>query len=211
MMSLIKLVNVSKSVKNQALLTNVSLTVNAGDIVTLEGINGSGKTLILKAILGLIRTTGDVLINDQKLTVGGKFPIRAGILIENPSIIDNFTAKKNLELLARLLPEVTDQQIDNLLTQFELPINDNKKVRKFSLGMRQKLGIAQAVLGQSPLIILDEPTNALDAESIDKLVTYLHQLQQRGCTFVIASHDRDFVEQVASRRFQVKAGQAHEI
>ncbi|CAJ1224998.1 ATP-binding cassette domain-containing protein [Lactiplantibacillus xiangfangensis] len=210
-MSLIKLVNVSKSVKNQALLTNVSLTVNAGDIVTLEGINGSGKTLILKAILGLIRTTGDVLINDQKLTVGGKFPIRAGILIENPSIIDNFTAKKNLELLARLLPEVTDQQIDNLLTQFELPINDNKKVRKFSLGMRQKLGIAQAVLGQSPLIILDEPTNALDAESIDKLVTYLHQLQQRGCTFVIASHDRDFVEQVASRRFQVKAGQAHEI
>ena len=210
-MSLVKLVNVSKSVKNQALLVNVSLTVNAGDIVTLEGINGSGKTLILKAILGLIRTTGDVLINDQKLTVGGKFPIRAGILIENPSVIDNFTAKKNLELLARLLPEVTDQQIDNLLTQFELPINDNKKVRKFSLGMRQKLGIAQAVLGQSPLIILDEPTNALDAESIDKLVTYLHQLQQRGCTFVIASHDRDFVEQVASRRFQVKAGQAHEI
>lgn len=210
-MSLVKLVNVSKSVKNQALLVNVSLTVNAGDIVTLEGINGSGKTLILKAILGLIRTTGDVLINDQKLTVGGKFPIRAGILIENPSVIDNFTAKKNLELLARLLPEVTDQQIVNLLTQFELPINDNKKVRKFSLGMRQKLGIAQAVLGQSPLIILDEPTNALDAESIDKLVTYLHQLQQRGCTFVIASHDRDFVEQVASRRFQVKAGQAHEI
>lgn len=210
-MSLVKLVNVSKSVKNQALLVNVSLTVNAGDIVTLEGINGSGKTLILKAILGLIRTTGDVLINDQKLTVGGKFPIRAGILIENPSVIDNFTAKKNLELLARLLPEVTDQQIDNLLTQFELPINDNKKVRKFSLGMRQKLGIAQAVLGQSPLIILDEPTNALDAESIDKLVTYLHQLQQRGCTFVIASHDRDFVEQVASRRFQVKSGQAHEI
>lgn len=143
-MSLVKLVNVSKSVKNQALLVNVSLTVNAGDIVTLEGINGSGKTLILKAILGLIRTTGDVLINDQKLTVGGKFPIRAGILIENPSVIDNFTAKKNLELLARLLPEVTDQQIDNLLTQFELPINDNKKVRKFSLGMRQKLGIAQA-------------------------------------------------------------------
>lgn len=210
-MSLVKLVNVSKSVKNQALLVNVSLTVNAGDIVTLEGINGSGKTLILKAILGLIRTTGDVLINDQKLTVGGKFPIRAGILIENPSVIDNFTAKKNLELLARLLPEVTDQQIVNLLTQFELPINDNKKVRKFSLGMRQKLGIAQAVLGQSPLIILDEPTNALDAESIDKLVTYLHQLQQRGCTFVIASHDRDFVEQVASRRFQVKAGRAHEI
>lgn len=210
-MSLIKLVNVSKSVKNQALLTNISLTVNAGDIVTLEGINGSGKTLILKAILGLIRTTGDVLINDQKLTVGGKFPIRAGILIENPSVIDNFTAKKNLELLARLLPEVTDQQIDDLLAQFELPINDNKKVRKFSLGMRQKLGIAQAVLGQSPLIILDEPTNALDAESIDKLITYLHQLQQRGCTFIIASHDHDFVNQVASRRFQVKAGRAHEI
>ncbi|WP_338208042.1 ATP-binding cassette domain-containing protein [Lactiplantibacillus paraxiangfangensis] len=210
-MSLIKLVNVSKSVKNQVLLTNVSLTVNAGDIVTLEGINGSGKTLILKAILGLIRTTGDVLVNDQKLTVGGKFPIRAGILIENPSVIDNFTAKKNLELLARLLPEVTDQQIDDLLAQFELPINDNKKVRKFSLGMRQKLGIAQAVLGQSPLIILDEPTNALDAESIDKLITYLLQLQQRGCTFIIASHDHDFVNQVASRRFQVKAGQAHEI
>ncbi len=210
-MSLIKLVNVSKSVKNQVLLTNVSLTVNAGDIVTLEGINGSGKTLILKAILGLIRTTGDVLVNDQKLTVGGKFPIRAGILIENPSVIDNFTAKKNLELLARLLPEVTDQQIDDLLAQFELPINDNKKVRKFSLGMRQKLGIAQAVLGQSPLIILDEPTNALDAESIAKLIIYLHQLQQRGCTFIIASHDHDFVKQVASRRFQVKAGQAHEI
>ncbi|MFC6164164.1 ATP-binding cassette domain-containing protein [Lactiplantibacillus dongliensis] len=209
-MSLIELVKVSKKVKGQTLLNEVSLTIEGGEIAVFEGINGSGKTLILKAILGLIKTTGQVKIKGQVLKAGEAFPVQAGIMIESPSVIEEFTAKKNLALLAKLLPSVNDVQINQLLTQFELPNTGSKRVRKFSLGMRQKLGIAQAMLGVSELIILDEPTNALDAESVDNLVEYIHQLNQQGSTFLIASYDREFVAQVATRKFMVKAGQVNE-
>ncbi|VDG33140.1 ABC transporter ATP-binding protein [Lactobacillus paraplantarum] [Lactiplantibacillus mudanjiangensis] len=209
-MSLIELTHVSKKVKGQVLLEDVNLTISSGEIAVFEGINGSGKTLVLKAILGLIRTSGQIKINDQQLKAGDAFPIQAGIMIENPSVLEEFTGKRNLELLAKLLPSVDNAQIEQLLTQFELPIDGHKCVKKFSLGMRQKLGIAQAMLGNSELIILDEPTNALDAESIDRLIAYIHELNKQGTTFLIASHDREFVTKVANRQFLVKAGHVYE-
>ena len=97
-----------------------------------------------------------------------------------------------------------------MLKYFDLSRFPNEKVKKFSLGMKQKLGIAEAFLGSYPLIVLDEPTNALDSDSIDKLVDLIKLRQSKGCTFVIASHDRDFVNQVATRRFKVEEGVVHE-
>lgn len=209
-MNLIELTNVSKVVKGRTLLDNVSLTVKKGSITTLEGINGSGKTLILKSILGLIKTTGEVKVNGELVSVSSRFPIRAGALIESPSIIEEFSAFKNLELIARLQGAVNEDSILNLLNKFDLPTDKKNRVRKFSLGMKQKLGIAQAMLGSCELIVLDEPTNALDEESIQKLTIYIREMNLTGSTFLITSHDREFLESITSQRIKVKAGKIDE-
>lgn len=133
-------------------------------------------------------------------------PLKPGILIENPSLIEDFTAYRNLELLAKLDPRINLQEIDKLLTDFDLAQVPKQKVKKFSLGMKQKLGIAQAFLGSYPLIVLDEPTNALDQDSIQKLIALIHDYNQKGVTFIIASHDQNFVDEVATQKFLVKEG-----
>ena len=205
-MSFIELKQVGKVVKRRPLLHDVSADIPEGSITVLEGINGSGKTLILKAILGLINTSGEVIVNGKKMKVQEPYPIKAGILIENPSLIEEFTAHKNLELLAKLDPDIQEKQINDLLAYFDLTRFPKQKVKKFSLGMKQKLGIAQAFLGAYPLIILDEPTNALDHESIGKLIRLIDGYNRKGSTFVIASHDHEFVNKVATQKLYVQEG-----
>ena len=205
-MSFIELNEVGKVVKRRPLLHDVSAEIPEGSITVLEGINGSGKTLILKAILGLIKTSGEVIVNGKKMKVQEPYPIKAGILIENPSLIEEFTAHKNLELLAKLDPDIQEKQINDLLAYFDLTRFPKQKVKKFSLGMKQKLGIAQAFLGAYPLIILDEPTNALDHESIGKLIRLIDGYNRKGSTFVIASHDHEFVNKVATQKLYVQEG-----
>ncbi|MCT6902681.1 MAG: ATP-binding cassette domain-containing protein [Lactobacillus sp.] len=205
-MSFIELNEVGKVVKRRPLLHDVSADIPEGSITVLEGINGSGKTLILKTILGLINTSGEVIVNSKKMKVQEPYPIKAGILIENPSLIEEFTAHKNLELLAKLDPDIQEKQINDLLAYFDLTRFPKQKVKKFSLGMKQKLGIAQAFLGAYPLIVLDEPTNALDHESIGKLIRLIDGYNRKGSTFVIASHDHEFVNKVATQKLYVQEG-----
>ena len=205
-MSFIELNEVGKIVKRRPLLHDVSADIPEGSITVLEGINGSGKTLILKTILGLINTSGEVIVNGKKMKVQEPYPIKAGILIENPSLIEEFTAHKNLELLAKLDPDIQEKQINDLLEYFDLTRFPKQKVKKFSLGMKQKLGIAQAFLGAYPLIVLDEPTNALDHESIGKLIRLIDGYNRKGSTFVIASHDHEFVNKVATQKLYVQEG-----
>jgi ABC-2 type transport system ATP-binding protein len=209
-MAFIKVENVSKSTKTRKLLNDVSIEIQQGEIATLEGINGSGKTLLLKSILGLIKTSGTVQVNQQTVKVQDKYPVLAGILIENPSLIEGFSAFKNLELLAELQPGITEADIYNVLERFDLKEVANQKVKNFSLGMKQKLGIAQAILGKNPLIILDEPTNALDTESISKLADIVKEISQTGTTFIVASHDHDFVDRISTHKFVVKEGNVSE-
>lgn len=206
-MAYITLEHVSKTIKKIQLLQGISMQIEKGDIVALEGINGSGKTLIIRAILGLIKTTGEIKVNGQVIHVGEKYPVKAGILIENPSLIEEFTAFRNLKLLAELQDNVTDDAIISLLKEFDLPYEGKQKVKKFSLGMKQKLGIAQALLGSNELVILDEPTNALDQNSIHKLKAYIKKINtQYNSTFVIASHDPQFIENLATKHFSVAGG-----
>ncbi|MBC1522519.1 ABC transporter ATP-binding protein [Listeria aquatica] len=210
-MSYITLNHVSKTLKGTPLLQDISVSINKGDIVALEGINGSGKTLIIRAILGLIKTSGEIKVDSQMVRVGEKYPVKAGILIENPSLIEEFTAFTNLELLAELQENVTEEDIISLLKEFNLPFQGKQKVKKFSLGMKQKLGIAQALIGNSELIILDEPTNALDQTSIQNLIHYIKKLNQElNITFIIASHDLPFIESLATKHFIVKEGTVSE-
>ncbi|MHC5280783.1 ABC transporter ATP-binding protein [Listeria kieliensis] len=210
-MTYITLNHVSKTLKGTPLLQDISVSINKGDIVALEGINGSGKTLIIRAILGLIKTSGEIKVDGKPVHIGEKYPVKAGILIENPSLIEEFTALTNLELLADLQDNVTQEDIISLLKEFNLPFQGKQKVKKFSLGMKQKLGIAQALIGNSELIILDEPTNALDQTSIQNLIRYIKKLNQElNITFIIASHDLPFIEALATKHFIVKEGTVSE-
>lgn len=205
-MSFIELKQVGKVVKKRALLHDINACIEQNSITTLEGINGSGKTLILKAILGLIKVTGSITVNGKLVKPEEPYPVKAGILIENPSLIEEFTAYQNLLLLAKLDSNIQIEEINYLLDYFDLSRFPKQKVKKFSLGMKQKLGIAQALLGKYPLIVLDEPTNALDQESIAKLVKLIHKYQHDGLTFLTATHDSNFVEQVATKELSVQEG-----
>ncbi|MFC6295384.1 ATP-binding cassette domain-containing protein [Lactiplantibacillus daoliensis] len=210
-MNLIELQNVSRSFSGKKLLNDVSFSVEKGSITTLEGINGSGKTLILKAILGLIKVSGNITVNRKRVLVSGRYPVQAGVLIEKPSLLNEFSAFKNLQLITDLLESSDDDMIKELLIQFDLPIDKKTKVKKFSLGMKQKLGIAQAMIGGCELIVLDEPTNALDEESIAKLIVTIRQMREAGSTFIITSHDREFIEAIATRRIGVRDGATYEV
>lgn len=210
-MSYIELENVSKKYKELEVLKDISLKIPKGSITTFEGVNGSGKTLLLKAILGLIRTSGTIKVNHQIVNVEDKYPVMAGILIENPSILPFLSGFQNMKLLAELIPNFNHDEINQLLAQFGLLQAKDQQTKKYSLGMKQKLGIAQAFIGYPPLIVLDEPTNALDEESLANLITFIKQVnQEKQTTFLIASHDKAFIKSLSTNRVKVKEGHTYE-
>ncbi|MBO3079527.1 ATP-binding cassette domain-containing protein [Mammaliicoccus sciuri] len=203
---MIKLVNVSKEHQRNLLLNNINLEIERGKVYGFKGRNGSGKTMLLRAILGLIKVEGQVIINNKPLKFGEQYPLKVGVFIEKPSIITEFTALKNLKLIAAL-KDITDINImTKYLVELGLDYKDKRKVRKYSLGMKQKVGIAQTLMGEPELIVLDEPTNALDRKSIEKLVQILERLKQQGCTILIASHQFEDIESIVDEVVHIEAG-----
>ncbi|MBO3061888.1 ATP-binding cassette domain-containing protein [Mammaliicoccus fleurettii] len=203
---MIKLVNVSKEHQGNQLLNNINLEIECGKVYGFKGRNGSGKTMLLRATLGLIKVDGQVIINNEPLKFGAKYPLKVGVFIEKPSIIPEFTALKNLKLVAALKGITDINVMTKYLVELGLDYKDKRKVRKYSLGMKQKVGIAQTLMGDPELIVLDEPTNALDKKSIEKLVEILEILKQQGCTILIASHQFEDIERVVDEVVHIEAG-----
>lgn len=203
---MIKLVKVSKEHQDNQLLNNINLEIECGKVYGFKGRNGSGKTMLLRAILGLIKVDGQVIINNEPLKFGEKYPLKVGVFIEKPSIITEFTALKNLKLVAALKGITDINVMTKYLVELGLDYKDKRKVRKYSLGMKQKVGIAQTLMGDPELIVLDEPTNALDRKSIEKLVEILERLKQQGCTILIASHQFEDIESVVDEVVHIEAG-----
>lgn len=205
-MDYIRLKNVEKKIKGTEVLKGVNLTVKQGDIVGIRGINGSGKTMILRAIAGLIRVDGSVEIGGKKMEPG-EFPNDIGVLIEMPGFLPEFTGKKNLQLLGILQERVMEKDIDEAMTSVGLNPLDRRHYKKYSLGMKERLGIAQAILKKPKLILLDEPTNGIDSDGIQMLKKLLLNLKKEGSTIVVASHDREFLDAVTSQCYEMKEGQ----
>ena len=205
-MDYIRLKNVEKKIKGTEVLKGVNLTVKQGDIVGIRGINGSGKTMILRAIAGLIRVDGSVEIGERKMEPG-EFPNDIGVLIEMPGFLPEFTGKKNLQLLGMLQEGVMEKDIDEAMTSVGLNPLDRRHYKKYSLGMKERLGIAQAILKKPKLILLDEPTNGIDSDGIQMLKKLLLNLKKEGSTIVVASHDREFLDAVTSQCYEMKEGQ----
>ncbi|MCD2477129.1 ABC transporter ATP-binding protein [Mammaliicoccus lentus] len=203
---MIKLIDVLKEHQRNQLLKNINLEIERGKVYGFKGPNGSGKTMLLRAILGLIKVDGQVMINNEPLKFGSKYPLKVGVFIEKPSIITEFTALKNLKLVAALKGITDINEMTKYLVELGLDYKDKRKVQKYSLGMKQKVGIAQTLMGDPELIVLDEPTNALDRKSIEKLVQILEKLKQQGCTILIASHQFEDIESVVDEVVHIEAG-----
>lgn len=206
----IKLSNVTKTLKGNTVLNNISIEFEKNKVYGIEGINGSGKTMLLRAICGLVRTEGTITV-DGLLVGGDKFPKNIGILIESPAFLNEFTGKENLKLLSFLYDDVTDSDIDSVIEKVGLNPADKRHYGKYSLGMKQRLGIAQAILGCPDLVLLDEPTNALDAEGINRMKNIVTELKNAGSTVLIASHDKDFIEEVSDSKILIDRGVINEV
>lgn len=204
-MDYIRLKDVYKTMKGTQVLKGVNLTVEQGNIVGIRGINGSGKTMVLRAIAGLIRVDGSVEIGGKKMEPG-ECPKDIGVLVEVPGFLPEFTGKKNLQLLGMLQEGVTEEDIDEAMNAVGLDPKDRRHYKKYSLGMKERLGIAQAILKKPKLILLDEPTNGIDSDGIQMLEELLWRLKEAGSTIVVTSHDRDFLDAVTSQCYEMKEG-----
>nr|WP_328797174.1 ATP-binding cassette domain-containing protein [Heyndrickxia sporothermodurans] len=185
-----------------------------GKIYGFRGKNGSGKTMLFRAISGLIRPSkGIITVNGKVIGKDISFPENLGLLIENPGFIPEYTGLKNLELLSFIQRKINKEQVKEAIMKVGLDPKDKRKYKKYSLGMKQRLGIAQAIMENPDLIILDEPTNALDEEGVTIINQIILDLKKSGKTILIASHDRESLDKVSDEIYQIDGGKiiGHEV
>lgn len=199
--------NATKIIKGAVILKDVQLELESGKIYGLQGPNGGGKTMLLRLISGLIRpTSGDVYIDEKRLGKDIDFPPSIGVLIEDSAFLPNYTGLQNLELLARIQGKVSQEQIRQTITDVGLQPDDKRKYRKYSLGMKRRLGIAAALMEQPDLIVLDEPTNALDEGGVARICQMICQERDRGALVILACHDARILERISDVIFTVVDG-----
>ena len=183
--------NVCKDIKGARVLDNVNLELESGRVYGFKGKNGSGKTMLMRAISGLIKVKGEIEIDGKILGKDFTFPPSIGILIENPSFVAEYTGLKNLEMLAE---------------RTGLDPDDKRVYRKYSLGMKQKLGIAAAFMEKPDIIILDEPINALDEAGAKQVHEILEEQKKRGALIIIACHDKEELEMLSDEIIEIYEG-----
>lgn len=211
-MSEIIIENLSKTIKNNKILDNVNLTFESGHVYGLVGRNGSGKTMLLRAICGLIfPDSGKVIIYGKQLHKDISFPESCGIIIENTDLLPNFSAFDNLKMLSEIKNTANDNMIKSAIKSVGLDPDSKKKVKTFSLGMKQRLSIAQALFEDPDILLLDEPTNALDEDGVNDVRRILLEQKKKNKLIIIASHNKedisllsDTVISVSNGRFQRK-------
>ena len=203
----IKITDVNKTIKKAPILRDINLEFTGGKVSGLRGKTGSGKTMLMRAICGLITPESGIIdINGKILGKDISFPESIGVLIENPAFIGNYTGFKNLKVLASIQNRIGDEQIRKALEDIGLDPDDKRTYRKYSLGMKQKLGIAAAVMENPDIIILDEPINALDDVSVEKVHDILEEQKKRGAVIIIACHDKEELDQLSDEIIEISDG-----
>lgn len=201
--------NATKYIKAALILNNVSLELHSGMIYGLQGPNGSGKTMLMRLVCGLIRPTeGAVTIDGKRLGRDMDFPGSLGLLIESPAFLPNYTGLKNLELLAGIQKRVGIEEVRQAIRDAGLDPDDKRKYRKYSLGMKQRLGIAAAIMEKPDLILLDEPTNALDDQGVQQICGLIRRERDRGALIILACHDSQILEGLADEIYTIREGKA---
>lgn len=204
---MIQLQNVTKRIKENTVLDNVSYTFKSGFVYGLYGQNGSVKTMLLRAISGLINLdSGSIFIDGEKLHDKIEFPPETGIVIENMELLPECSAKRNLQMLAKIKNIADEKDISFSLERVGLDPDSDKKVKKFSLGMKQRLNIAQAIFENQKIILLDEPTNALDEDAVQLIYKIIREEKSRGATIIVATHHKEDLKEVCDVILKIAEG-----
>ncbi|MCL1990927.1 MAG: ABC transporter ATP-binding protein [Defluviitaleaceae bacterium] len=199
--------NVTKKIKKQEIIKDISFTVKRGEVVGIIGENGSGKTTVLRLASGLsYPTSGEVSVNGKIIEAGksGILPENIGILIEAPTFIKELTGFDNLNYLSKIRNEITKEDIIKAMEQVGLDPKNKKKVATYSLGMRQRLGIAQAIMEKPNIILFDEPTNGLDLDGIERFEEIVTTLKKQGTSFIFVSHSMEEIDKLCDSVFKLK-------
>ena len=206
-MGYIAINNYTKKIKKRTVLDNINLTFDKGKVYGLVGKNGCGKTMLLRGICGFITASqGEIIINNIKVG-NGKFAPSFGTVIENTELYNNLTAFENLSLLSSFSKNRVDKEVINYwIKRFGLEPTSKKKYGEFSLGMRQRLSLAQAFMERPELIVLDEPTNALDEKGIKEFHEIALEAKNDGATIIIASHSKEDIDILCDKIFCMENG-----
>jgi ABC-2 type transport system ATP-binding protein len=199
--------DVTKSFGEETVLHSVSHDFEEGKIHGIVGNNGSGKTVLMKCICGfLIPTSGKVLVNYKQVGKDMDFPDDMGIIIETPGFLPNLSGMKNLHMLASLKRIIKDDTIRATIKRVGLDPSTKKPVGKYSLGMRQRLGIAQAIMENPSILILDEPLNGLDKHGVAEMRELIKDLREQGKTIILASHNQLDIDELCDTVCEMDAG-----
>lgn len=194
-MEYIEVQNVTLTIQKKSILQDISVSFASGKIHGLIGRNGSGKTMLMKCICGFVRPTqGKILVKGKQVGKDVDFPDATGVIIESPGFIPYYSGFRNLKMLADLTGKADKEKIRESMRTVGLNPDLKCHVKKYSLGMRQRLGLAQAIMEDPELLILDEPMNGLDKDGVKDMRNYLLQLKEQGKTILLASHSAEDIE-----------------
>ncbi|WP_409369355.1 ATP-binding cassette domain-containing protein [Lysinibacillus sp. 38-6] len=206
-MTILEIHNLYKKIKGRELLKNITLVIDKPGTYGIVGRNGSGKSLLFKTIAGLfVPTSGTVKVFDE-IIGHGNFPKSFGALLDTPGFLTQYSGFQNLKILASIQNKISDKDIENVLTFVGLDFNDKGPVRKYSLGMRQRLGIAQAIMEKPKLLLLDEPMNGLDEFGVAEMREMISNFSKQDITILLASHNPEDITLLCDEVYKMDAGE----
>lgn len=207
MESIIKVDKVIKKFGSDIALSNVSIEFERGKIYGIIGRNGAGKTVLFKTMIGFLKpTSGRVIVDGKEIGKDTDFAVNIGIIIETPGFLSSYSGYKNLEYLASIKNMIGEKEIKESMERVGLDPNSKKKVGKYSLGMRQRLGIAQAIMENPDILILDEPMNGLDNQGVEDVREILLNLKDEGKSIILASHNKEDIEVLCDEVYEMDHG-----
>ena len=203
--------HISKQIGMDEVLKDITISMEKGKVYGFQGKNGCGKSMLMRVICGLvIPTHGSVTIDGEQLGKELSFPRSLGMMIEKPGFLGTYTGLQNLEMLAAIRSKMKKKEIEDVLARVGLADVMHKKYRKYSLGMKQKLGIAAAIMEKPDILILDEPVNALDEKSEEQLWNIVREEKERGALVIVSCHAAEVLESVADEIYRMDCGQMKE-
>ena len=205
--AMISIENLNKQFKNQLVLNNINVKFSNGHIYGIIGRNGSGKTVLLKCICGFLKpTTGVISVNHKIVGKDIDFPENLGFIIETPGFLLNYSGYKNLRYLASIREKIDSNEIKESMSLVGLDSADKKHVGKYSMGMRQRLGIAQAIMEKPDILVLDEPMNALDKNGVEEMRRLFLKMKSEGRLILLTSHNREDIEILCDEVYEMEEG-----